>query len=112
MATKKKSKQEFEYLSPLDAIHESASGLYDAGIIDATTMREFDSLCLPPVKDLSPTQIKKIRLREKLSQAVFAKYLNTTISTVRQWEVGEKHPRGTSLKLLNLVHDKGIAILA
>ena len=107
----KKSKDAFEYLSPLEAIHETAEGLYDAGIMDATTMREFDALCLPPVKELSPTQIKKIRLREKLSQAVFAKYLNTSTSTVRQWEVGDKHPRGTSLKLLNLVHDKGIGVL-
>lgn len=107
----KKSTNKFEYLSPLEAIHESAHGLYDAGVIDATTMREFDALCLPPVRELSPNQIKKIRLREKLSQAVFAAYLNTSASTVRQWEIGEKHPRGTSLKLLNLVFDKGIGVL-
>lgn len=107
----KKSKNKFEYLSPLEAIHESAHGLYDAGVIDATTMREFDALCLPPVRELSPNQIKKIRLREKLSQAVFAAYLNTSASTVRQWEIGEKHPRGTSLKLLNLVYDKGLGVL-
>jgi putative transcriptional regulator len=43
---------------------------------------------------------------------VFAKYLNTSPSTIRQWEQGEKHPRGTSLKLLNLVADKGLSILA
>ncbi len=74
-------------------------------------MREFDELCLPPVKDLSASQIKKIRLREKVSQPVFAKFLNTTLSTVRQWEQGEKHPRGTSLRLLNLVNEKGLKIL-
>lgn len=107
-----KTKKAFKYLSPLEAIHDSASSLYDAGTIDATTMREFDAMCLPAIKDLSPTQIKKIRLREKLSQAVFAKYLNTSASTIRQWEIGEKHPRGTSLKLLNLVCDKGIGVLA
>lgn len=48
----KKSKNKFEYLSPLEAIHESAHGLYDAGVIDATTMREFDVLCLPPVNSI------------------------------------------------------------
>ena len=106
-----KKKKPFKYLKPLEAAHEMAHGLYDAGIINATTMREFDELCLPTVKDLSPQEIKKIRLREKLSQAVFAKYLNTTGSTIRQWEIGEKHPRGTSLKLLNLVFNKGIAVL-
>lgn len=111
--TKKITKKEkpFKYLKPLEAVHEMANGLYDAGIIDSTTMREFDEMCLPKVKKLSPSEIKQIRLKEKISQAVFAAYLNTTISTIKQWEIGEKHPRGTSLKLLNLVHDKGIGVL-
>ena len=74
-------------------------------------LHEFDELCLPPVKDLSASAIKNIRLHEKVSQAVFAKFLNTTLSTVRQWEQGGKHPRGTSLRLLNLVAEKGLGIL-
>jgi len=97
--------------SILETVHETAKGLYDANIINATTMREFDELCLPKIKELSPKQIKNIRLREKVSQPVFAKFLNTTLSTVRQWEQGEKHPRGTSLRLLNLVADKGLRVL-
>jgi len=97
--------------SILETVHETAKGLYDAHIIDATTMREFDELCLPPIKDLSANAIKNIRLREKVSQHVFAKFLNTTLSTVRQWEQGEKHPRGTSLRLLNLVAKKGLGVL-
>ncbi len=95
----------------METAHDMAKGLYEMGAIDATTMREFDVLCLPKVKDLSDKEIKRIRLREKVSQAVFASYLNTSTSTVQQWERGEKHPRGTSLKLLNLVADKGLAIL-
>ena len=97
--------------SLLDVAHEIASGLYEAEIIDATTMREFDALCIPPVKELSPSEIKRIRLNEKVSQPVFAQCLNTSPSTVKQWEQGEKHPRGTSLKLLNLVAKKGLDIL-
>ncbi len=96
----------------MDTAHDMAKGLYGMGVIDATTMREFDVLCLPKIKDLSDKEIRTIRLREKVSQAVFANYLNTSPSTVQQWERGEKHPRGTSLKLLNLVADKGLAILA
>ncbi len=95
----------------LETVHETAKGLYDANIINATTMREFDELCLPKIKELSPRQIKNIRLREKVSQPVFAKFLNITLSTVRQWEQGEKHPRGTSLRLLNLIEEKGLKIL-
>lgn len=95
----------------LEVGHEMAKGLYEANIIDATTMREFDALCLAPIKELSPKEIKEIRLREKISQPVFAKCLNTSTSTVKQWEQGQKHPRGTSLKLLRLVAEKGLAIL-
>lgn len=97
--------------SILETVHETAEGLYDAHIINATTMREFDELCLPKIKELSPRQIKNIRLREKVSQPVFAKFLNTTLSTVRQWEQGDKHPRGTSLRLLNLIEEKGLNVL-
>ncbi len=98
--------------SLLEVAHEMAQGLFKAGIMDTTTLREFDTLCLAPVKELSSKQIKKIRLREKVSQPVFAKYLNTSASTIKQWEQGEKHPRGTSLKLLNIVAQKGLAALA
>lgn len=98
--------------SILDVVHDSAKGLYDAGIIDSTTMHEFDAHCLPEVETFTPLEIKKIRLKEHVSQAVFAKYLNTSTSTVRQWEQGSKNPRGTSLKLLNIVANKGLAVLA
>ena len=75
-------------------------------------MRTFDAMCLTPVRELSPKEIKRIRLRERVSQSVFAAYLNTTLSTIKKWETGEKHPRGTSLKLLNIVANKGLAVIA
>ena len=68
-------------------------------------------LCLPPVKHFSAGQIKKLRLRHKASQAVFAAYLNTSPSTVQKWEQGKKHPNGPSLKLLNIVDQKGLDAL-
>ncbi len=37
--------------------------------------------------------------------------LNTSPSTVRQWEIGEKQPSGPSLKLLNLIDRKGLEAL-
>ncbi len=98
--------------SILEVVRESAKGLYDAGILDAVTMHEFDAICLPPVKAFSAYEIKMIRLKEHVSHAVFAKYLNTSSSTIKQWEQGDKHPRGTSLKLLNLVASKGLVVLA
>jgi putative transcriptional regulator len=107
MNTPKKVKKQ----TMLEVAHEMAKGSYHAHVIDEITMREFDALCLPPVKALSRKQIKAIRLREKVSQPVFARCLNTSTSTIKQWEQGEKHPRGTSLKLLNLVAEKGLGIL-
>ena len=95
----------------LDAVHETAKGLHKAGAMDATTMREFDALCLPPVKHYSAGQIKKLRLRYKASQAVFAAFLNTSPSTVQKWEQGKKQPNGPSLKLLNIVDQKGLDAL-
>jgi putative transcriptional regulator len=95
----------------LEAVHETAKGLHEAGVMDTRTMREFDALCLPPVKNLSAAQIKRLRKQNKASQAVFAAYLNTSASTVQKWEQGQKKPNGPSLKLLNLVQQKGLQAL-
>ena len=37
----------------LGAIHETASDLHDAGIMDKRTLRRFDDMCLTPVKPTS-----------------------------------------------------------
>ena len=75
-------------------------------------MREFDDLCLTPVRPFEPDEIRALRLREGASQAVFARYLNVTTSLVSQWERGEKHPQGASLKLLTLVAVNGLQSVA
>jgi putative transcriptional regulator len=95
----------------LDAVHETAQGLYDAGVMDQITMREFDRLCLPPIEPLQPEQIKQIRVAANVSQSVFAALLNTSVSTVQKWEVGQKRPTGIALKLLHLVQTKGLEIV-
>lgn len=92
----------------LDAIHDTARGLHRAGVMDQLTMREFDQLCLPAIEPLRPEQIKQIRESSRVSQAVFARVLNTSLSTVQKWEIGQKRPTGTALKLLHLVQTRGI----
>jgi putative transcriptional regulator len=96
----------------LETVHKIAKGLHKAGAMDGTTMREFDVLCLPAVKPLTPAQIKRIRLRQNVSQPVFAAYLNLEVTTIQKWEAGAKQPSGSSLKLLHLVKDKGLEVLA
>lgn len=92
----------------LEAVHETAKGLHQAGVMDQVTLREFDRLCLPPIEPLEPEQIKKIREDSRVSQAVFAAILNTSLSTVQKWEIGQKRPTGTALKLLYLVQRRGL----
>src|SRR5579884_4409370 len=94
--------------SVMASVHETAEGLHAAGVMGKQTMREFDDLCLTPVRPLKPKEIRALRLREGASQAVFARYLNVTTGLVSQWERGEKHPRGPSLKMLTLVDKKGL----
>jgi len=94
------------------SIHETAEDLHSDGAMDKRTMREFDELCLTPVSPLTPEDIRMLRLREGASQAVFARYLNVSTGLVSQWERGEKRPQGASLKLLNLVANKGLSAVA
>ena len=76
--------------------------------LSAITIKEIEALNLKQVKPLTASQIKKLRRREKLSQAVFAKILNVTVSTYQKWERGEVVPKGASLKLLCLTNNHGV----
>ncbi len=94
------------------AIHEAAEGLHKAGVIDNTTMREFDRECLTPILQLSAKSIRKIRTEAALSQSVFAAHLNVTTGVVSKWERGEKRPRGPAAKLLSLAAKHGVSAIA
>jgi putative transcriptional regulator len=106
MNAKRKFKSE-----AFEAIHSSASALLKVGAIDKATMRSFDESCLTMPAPLAPEQIKKLRERVRVSQPVFARYLNTSESTVEKWETGAKRPSGTALKLLSIVQKHGLRIL-
>lgn len=97
---------------PLAAIHETMEALHKVGGIDKQTMRRFDDACLTPVNPLTPKQIRALRERERVSQTVFANYLNVTPNLVSKWERGEKKPSGPALKLLSLVEKHGITAVA
>jgi putative transcriptional regulator len=94
------------------AIHETMEGLHDIGAIDKQTMREFDEACLTPVHVLAPDEIKEIRLREHISQPVFARYLNVSKNLVSDWERGVKKPGGPALRLLTVIQKKGLQVIA
>jgi len=95
----------------LEAVHGTAADLHSAGFISKRRMREYDALCLTPIPRYSPKKIRALRQRHRISQAVLATVLNTSLSTVRQWEIGAKQPSGPSRKLLDLLDRKGLEAL-
>lgn len=96
----------------LRTAHLTVKGLHDIGLVDKTTMREFDAMCLTAVEELSPEDIAAIRERAGVSQGVFARYLNVPSSLVSQWERGERRPTGAAIKLLSIVKKKGLEAIA
>ncbi len=94
------------------AIHETMEALQDIGVIGKQTMREFDDACLTPVRVLAPDEIKAIRVREHISQPVFARYLNVSKNLVSDWERGVKKPGGPALRLLTVIQEKGLEAIA
>ena len=106
MATSRKFKSD-----AFAAIHSSATALHKVGAIGKDTMRSFDESCLAVPPPLAPQQIKELRESNNVSQPVFARYLNTSASTVEKWETGAKRPSGTALKLLAIVQKHGLNVL-
>ena len=95
-----------------ESVHESARALLKVGAIDKATMRDFDEKCLSVPTEIAPAQIKRLREDNHVSQPVFARYLNTSESTVEKWETGAKRPSGMALKLLAIVQKHGLQMLA
>ena len=94
-----------------DVLQQTALDLYQSGLFSEATMRELKLPALPRINPMSAVQIRKLRRRQKVSQAVFAAFLNVSKSTVQQWEQGKKKPNGPSQKLLSMVQAKGLGVL-
>lgn len=77
-------------------------------LISKRRMAEFDALRNLGVDEMPPRKIRSLREKAHVSQAVFAAVLNTSVSTVQKWEIGDQKPSGPSLKLLSLIERKGL----
>lgn len=106
MATKTRFKSDIS-----EAIHSSATMLHKVGALDKAAMYDFDTRHLVVPSEIEPAQIKQIREANNVSQPVFARYLNTSESTVEKWETGVKRPSGMALKLLTVVQKHGLKVL-
>ena len=117
MTRKTSAKRELKGKARMRAeIVEISRGLHKIGAISSaelekTTLKMLGKDALPKVKALSPGDIVKVREGVGVSQAVLAGFLNVTVSTVSQWERGERRPTGSALKLLHVVKRNGIETL-
>ena len=93
---------------------ETADDMRRVGILDSArhekiTLRHLggrqNNLAAKPI---SGEVIRSIRERERLSQAVFARYLNLTVGYVSQMERGARRPTGPAAVLLDVIRRKGI----
>jgi len=104
----KKSKKRRHRSDAFAAIHETAKAMYRVGGISKTTMREFDESCLETVESMKPAQIRALRQQAKVSQPVFARYMNVSKNLVSAWERGERKPGGPALRLLGVIRKHGL----
>jgi putative transcriptional regulator len=87
-----------------EAIGESLQGLVDIGIKTSFTEKELKKFgVVVPVVEINAKDVLEIRKRINLSQSVFAKMLNVSSSSVRQWEQGTRTPTGSTKILLELL---------
>lgn len=89
---------------------ETARGFHRSGSIDVRRLQEYEALCAP-VPKFTGEDVRALRDRIKVSQLVLAQLINTSASTVRAWETGQKKPDGPSCKLLDILARKGIEAL-
>lgn len=88
-----------------EAIGSLAQGLLESGLGSPFTEKELNELGvkIPAIKEMSPEKIKRIRQKVNLSQTVFARLLNISVSSIRQWEQGKRYPTGPTKVLLDLL---------
>ena len=99
-----------------EAILDIAGDMHQAGIVDdegyrKITLRHLGDKAQSTAQPITGEEIRTLREREHLSQAVFARYLNLTTGYVSQLERGTKTPKGPALALLNVIRRKGVEAL-
>jgi len=89
---------------------ETMKDLQEIGVVSKQTLRDFEAQAVPP-PSYTAAAIRRLREQLHISQAVFAAYLNASVSTVQKWENGEKKPSGAALRLLSVIERKGLEVL-
>lgn len=88
-----------------EAIGETVRDMLNSDLPVSFTKSDFDELgCEFEDVTLSSEDIKAVRRRTRLSQTLFARLLNVSLSSVRQWEQGRRRPTGSTKVLLELLN--------
>jgi len=106
---KKPSRLAQEMLELATDMH--ANGTLDDATFSKITMRHLDEKAAPVVSPLTGEEIRSLREKAHMSQAVFAHYLNLTVGYISQLERGAKRPTGSALALLDVIRRKGIEVI-
>ena len=86
-----------------------ASGVIDTPAYEKITLRHLGAAAhTPTARPLAPEEIRALRERARMSQAVFARQLNMTVGYVSQLERGAKRATGPALVLLDVIRRKGM----
>jgi putative transcriptional regulator len=88
-----------------EALGSLTQDLIDAGLGSPFTEKELSyyGVKIPEIKKISPKKIKLIREKVQLSQSVFARLLNVSAASIKQWEQGTRNPTGATKVLLDLL---------
>jgi putative transcriptional regulator len=86
------------------AIGDTVQDLIASGTKTSFTEKELNEFGIIITNvEINAKDIQKIRENTKLSQSVFARVLNVSPSSVRQWEQGKRKPTGSTKVLLELL---------
>lgn len=97
----------------LDAamLEMARDGLLSRELAEKITLRVLGDKSPARPQVLSATEIKDLREKARMSQAVFARYLNLTTGYLSELERGAKRPSGAALALLHVIRRKGIEVV-
>jgi putative transcriptional regulator len=86
-----------------DLFADLQEALVDARRFARGERLELRTTRLPPApRPMNAKEIRRLRVRFGMSQAVFARALNVSPETVQSWEQGVRRPSGAALKLLRV----------
>ena len=83
-------------------------GLASAAQLEKITMRVLGKTGVPSTPSLSSEDIKDLRARARVSQAVLASHLGVTVGYLSRLERGEVSPSRPVARLLDIVRRKGL----